>query len=638
MATTTLTSLAMLKVHIDQGQDYLDYLRPFILQVLIDYKPEPVTDIIIRDHIRHDFGLEIPDRAIQIVLKRLSRRYPLKKENYIYRIIGLLPDPHIRALKADADRHIKSVVAGLIEFSKNTAMSISSESEAVNVICAFLSKFNIQCLRAYLRGTTIPDIEDQHNAQIVLVSKYVLILQNSDPERFESFLVVVRGHMLANALLCPDLQSAPKTYKRVTFFLDTPLLIRRLDLEGNQKKAAVENLIELLHNLGATVAIFSHSRNELERVINGAATHLGDPNSRSNIVMEARRRGTSKSDLLLIVGQLDDFLKKARIDVIKTPGYIDKYQIAEDIFEKVLDDEVSYFNSRAREYDINSVRSIYVLRAGTSPMRLEKSKAVLVTSNVAFSKAAFQFGQKYEESSEVSSVITDFSLANMAWLKAPLGAPSLPSIEVLAFSYAALQPSRELLDKYLNEIEKLEKKGKITARDHQLLRSSQFAQDELINLTLGEEDALTEQTVTETLKRVTEDIKKEESDKLKSEENSHKETREKLEKEKAERKRLHERLFWRLKRRAKIYAYFVSIIIIILLIIGLFVGFGLKSKNQICGWIFIVASAALGLWTIGNLIFGITVKQLHSWVQDRFLTLMIKRESAAIRLDLFNNQ
>ncbi|HEY5466169.1 MAG TPA: hypothetical protein VIL27_03960, partial [Clostridia bacterium] len=317
---------------------------------------------------------------------------------------------------------------------------------------------------------------------------------------------------------------------------------------------------------------------------------------------------------------------------------MNKYQIAEDIFEKVLDDEVSYFNPRAREYDINSVRSIYVLRAGTSPTSLEKSKAVLVTSNVAFSKAAFQFGQKYEESSEVSSVITDFSLANMAWLKAPLGAPSLPSTEVIAFSYAALQPSRELLDKYLNEIEKLERKGKITARDHQLLRSSQFAQDELINLTLGEEDALTEQTVTETLKRVTEEIKKEESDKLKSEENSHKETREKLEKEKAERKRLHERLFWRLKRRAKIYAYFVSVIIIILLIVGLFVGFGLKSKNPICGWIFILASGALGLWTFGNLIFGITVKQLHSWVQDRFLTLMIKRESAATRLDLFNNQ
>ena len=144
---------------------------------------------------------------------------------------------------------------------------------------------------------------------------------------------------------------------------------------------------------------------------------------------------------------------------------------------------------------LRGVRSIYVLREGTSPKIVERSKAVLVTSNAGFSQAAFQYGQRHEASREVSSVITDFSLANMAWLKAPLGAPAVPMTELLAFSYAALQPSMELFEKYLSEIEKLEKQGKITARDHQLLRSSQLAQAELMNLTLGEEDALTEQTV-----------------------------------------------------------------------------------------------------------------------------------------------
>ena len=99
-------------------------------------------------------------------------------------------------------------------------------------------------------------------------------------------------------------------------------------------------------------------------------------------------------------------------------------------------------------------------------------------------------------------MITDFSLANMAWLKAPLGAPAVPMTELLAFSYAALEPPMGLWEKYLSEIDKLTEQGKITARDHQLLRSSWLASEELVNLTLGEEDALTEQTITETLKRV----------------------------------------------------------------------------------------------------------------------------------------
>ena len=42
MLTNTLSSLAILKVNIDHGTDYLDYLRPFILHVLIEENPERI--------------------------------------------------------------------------------------------------------------------------------------------------------------------------------------------------------------------------------------------------------------------------------------------------------------------------------------------------------------------------------------------------------------------------------------------------------------------------------------------------------------------------------------------------------------------------------------------------------------------
>ena len=81
-------------------------------------------------------------------------------------------------------------------------------------------------------------------------------------------------------------------------------------------------------------------------------------------------------------------------------------------------------------------------------------------------------GKKYESSQDVSVVITDFSLANMAWLKAPMGAPGIPRTQLLAFAYAALKPTSKLLEKLLTEIDKLKGQGKITEHAHQLLRSS----------------------------------------------------------------------------------------------------------------------------------------------------------------------
>ena len=634
MSSATLTSLAMLKVNIDQGRDYLDYLRPFILQVLCDHKPNPVTDVAVRDHILKDFGLEIPERAVQIVLKRLSHQYPLTREHGVYRITGELPNPCIATEKADADRHIRAVVAGLKEFSKDTVRPITSDDEAVQAICAFLAEFNIPCLRAYLRGTAIPTIEKHYDALIVLVSKYVLSLQETDPERFDSFLVVVKGHMLANALLCPDLQQAPKTYKGVTFYFDSPLLIRRLGLEGQAKQAAVENLIASLRNLGGKVAAFSHSRDELERAVRGSAEFVDSQDGHGGIVMEARKTGVTKSDLLLVAGQIDDRLAEAGIEIMPTPSHVRDFQIDEKAFEGVLKDEVGYHNPRAKDDDINSVRSIYVLRSGNTPRNVEHSKAVLVTHNSDFAKAAFEYGKNHEESREVSSVITDFSLANMAWLKAPLGAPEIPMTEVIAFSYAALQPRKGLLDKYLEEIEKLEQQGIITERDHQLLRSSEVAQRELMNLTLGEEDALTAHTVTETLTRVTAEIKKEENEKYQEEKASHLQTQQDLAAERKEKQSVQRRLYWRCHCKATGCAWVVSIILGALIVIGLAAGIGLTTSNQVIGWVLASGMGALILVTLGNLFLGTTVRGLYRWVHARCLTWFLRREAASLGLDL----
>ena len=244
MSTATLTSLAILKVNVDQGRDYLDYLRPFVLQVLVEHKPDPITNGVVSDYIRKQFGLVIPERTVEIVLKRISRNHAIKRKDHVYRITGDLPDPQITAKQAEAKRHIDAVVSGLQQFSQDGGKPIREPEHAVVAICAFLAMFDVTCLRAYLRGTTIPLLEgthgetSTHHTDTVLVSDYVQHVQRTDPERLDSFLMLVQGHMLANALLCPDLQNVSATYRELTFYLDVPLLVQRLGLEGDSKQNA----------------------------------------------------------------------------------------------------------------------------------------------------------------------------------------------------------------------------------------------------------------------------------------------------------------------------------------------------------------------------------------------------------------
>ena len=635
MPTNTLTSLAMLKVNIDHGGDYLDYLNPFILQVLVDNRPDPVTNPVVRDLIEQQYGLEIPERTVEIVLKRIARREALKRDHGIYRIVGDLPDPRISPRQAAAERHIGAVLYGLQQLSRNTMNPISSDEEAVRVLCAFLSEFDVTCLRAYLRGTTIPTLEGIHHADIVLVSNYVRHLQHSDPERFDSFLVLVQGHMLANALTCPDLDNVSDNYRQVTFYLDTPLLIHLLGLEGRTKQDSARELIALLRRLGGKVAAFSHSIDEFQRVLRGSAANLDTTEPPRPIVVEARRRGTTRSDLLLLAESIVDRVLRTGIAIETTPRYVNDLQIDETAFEQVLDDQISYYNTRAKEDDINSVRSIYVIRDGTPALSIEKARAVLVTSNAAFARAAWEYGQLYEVSRDVSSVLTDFSLANMAWLKVPMGAPNVPMTQLLAFSHAALEPSSELLGRYLNEIDRLEREGTITERDHQLLRSSPLVYDELMRLTLGDDAALTSETITQTLERVTSEIRQDETARLTAEEEAHRATLNELEASHEGQRKIQERIYWNADRRAKTYTDILTGLV------GLFMAGDLVASVAVLltGSSLAVLVALPFLLAAGTLTFvsrwyGFSIRGVRPRVKNWIRAQLFKRQAAAIGIDV----
>ena len=625
MSTATLTSLAILKVNLDQGGDYLDYLRPFVLQVLADNKPERVSDAEVARFIEEQFGLAIPSRSIQIILRRLSREKLLKRSHHVF-IPNAIDDPGLHVARAEAARRIQVTIDAVVDYAKKNADLELSDDEANQAICSFLSRFDVSCLRAYLRNTAIPSVPGSHGKQSALVGKYVMHVRN-DSNLFENFMVVVQGHMLANALLCPDLKSSA-TFKGVTFYLDTPLLIHQLGLEGSGKKAAIDELTRLLRELGGRVATFSHSREELGQVLHGAAQRLDAPDGKGGIIVEARRVGTTKSDLLLLQANIDDWLAAQDVEVRRTPTYDSAFQIDERIFENILDDEAAHYNERAMAYDVNSARSVYALRRGKPSPTIERSRAILVTSNTAFAKAAWLYGQEEESSRDVSSVISDFSLANIAWLKAPMGASSLPVAEVMAYSYAAVQPSATLMDKFLKEIDKLHAKGTVSQRDHQLLRSSTSTHENLMNLTLGDEAALTDESVLRTLERVTEEIQGEQAEEISAERMAHERTRAELAESALELDRLKDRLYWGCVKRAKVFS------IGLLGVFGFLVVSGLLTQSAQAGyWLTHALGASVGravsyaylVAATISLIFGVSLSMLYRRVFRWFLGLFVRQ-------------
>ncbi len=217
-----------------------------------------------------------------------------------------------------------------------------------------------------------------------------------------------------------------------------------------------------------------------------------------------------------------------------------------------------------------------------------------------------------------------------------MGSPSLPTLELLAFAYAALQPSKHLLDKYLFEIDRLEKQGTMTHLDHQILRSSVFAQDELMRHTLGEEAALTTQTLQEILSQVTKDLSAEKKEKLEKERTAHVRTQEHLKSTKGEKDALQKRIFWSCRRKAQYCGWGISILILFLLLSGVIAGkYSFSNINPIIGLIINLGFLASIGMTFFSWWYGTTIKKFLRGIEDRCLKYFLRREEQATGIQIF---
>lgn len=490
----------MLRVHAEYGRNYLDYLIPFITNVLRVVKGA-ISDDEVQSLVRTKFGLNVPIHACNLVLRRLAKKGCLIREHGNFTINRPLPEDDIDARLVEGQRDQVAIVSALLRHSSTRHGVNWSPNDAENALVAYLGRFSLEFMRSFSKGTTLPRI-DESEASHFVVSTFLAEMLTSDLSLFERVAKLVKGHMLANALLCNDLESIQKKFGGVTFYLDTPFIMRLLRFWGDAAYRAAEELISLLRQLDGKIAIFEHTIVEVFQVLTFTEDHVNDPKlSDHKMLASLRREGIGSADLAMIRGTFDRFLEGMKVERRQAPHYDEKHQIDETLLENAIRDEIHYSKEKALQHDINSIRSIFALRKSHHPLRIEDAAAVFVTTNGDLAQAAFTYGRHYESASEVTTVITDFSLANIAWLKAPMSAPDLPMMELMAECYAAMDPSPQLWGKFINEADKMKEDGRISPEDHEILRHSPVTRDQLMNLTLGADEALSGGTIQEVLER-----------------------------------------------------------------------------------------------------------------------------------------
>lgn len=492
-STSTLVSLAMLYERINNHGHYLDNFTPFILHIIRGTSiGDPVDEVAIQQDIKDKFGLFIPNHSITLLLGRLARLGILRKDHGKFLIQRAIEeDLRFEPTRADLERSMTDVVNAFIRFSKDEHKYELNSDRAYEIIFGFLSEFSIECLAASERNTPFPsEVSKLRRKEQVLIASFFKHLQKNHLERFRNFSVVVKGYMFTNSILCPSLTE--EKFSKTTFYLDTPIIMNALGLNGDRRKIVANEMINLLRDKEGTLKIFDHTRDEVSSIILWVANNGSDPKEMNPAAVEMRKRKLSRADMMLRHDQFPQDLRSMGIRIEGAPSFERKnfsYQIDENELKEILRTNVRYRprNPNAVTYDVKSVRAIRVLRQERTFSSLEKATAVFVTSNSSFAYASKQYELQDRPTRvyRVPSVVTDLDVTTIAWLKSSMTS-EIPEQRLIATIYAKLMPEENFWIKALQTAERLRNDDRITEESLLRLRSDLPLMEMFTEKTLGD--------------------------------------------------------------------------------------------------------------------------------------------------------
>ncbi len=495
-----VSALAVIKVNWDENKDYIANFVSIVAHCVGQGEHEEVSLSETQELIEETFGLRIPLGPLETILHRMAREGLLRRRNGVYaRDSRALAYHDLGSEREQVLRQHNHLVDLLAKFAAAKGREWS-EGQAERALLAYVEGLAEPILGAALNGESIAELPRVNSEGSVVTNQFVLNLCHKEPQAFEYLVTIVKGTMLANVLFLPEAFSGGQTrLSEIEIYLDTPVVLRGLGYAEAPYCQPARELLDLLVGEGARLRVFEHTLHEVEGVLDGAAAayRTGDQKNHvpGDVVDYFASKGLSRSDVDIEISELSERLAARRIEARPTPAHGEQYALSEPSLEARLTAEIPYARHSTMVKDLDSLSAIYRLRGGSPRRRIEGAGAILVTTNHKLAHVSRLFFRETLSGSSVPLCVSDYNLAALAWLMNPSQAPDLPRRQIIAISYAALNPPDEIWRLYLAEVRKLKDRGALTEEQVGLLIFSPDARLELMNATSGDPEALATGTI-----------------------------------------------------------------------------------------------------------------------------------------------
>jgi len=341
---------------------------------------------------------------------------------------------------------------------------------------------------------------------------YIKELSEKDKEVFDFIVAISFSNIMIETIFySSDFKDTPDFFLGLNVYLDTPIVFALLGMDSKERTDSCKMLVSRMKKAGCSVQIIDHNFGEIKGIMERAAGWATDINYD---IQKANNVARFFHDKLHGVPEIADFCEsvEAKLNEMGITIRETSYDITQDAFqedEKILysmieeryaQDGKSILEEKRQSIiiDVRSIIMVYRERQGRVSTHIQESGHILNTLNGAIANVC----KKYESNKSINSghipaCVSADLFGSVLWLFTPLIKMEYQRKQLLADCYMALQPSKEMLAKYMDTLVRARNAGEIDEKKFLFMRAHAAVNDALMNVTKGDYARFNDQTYRE---------------------------------------------------------------------------------------------------------------------------------------------
>lgn len=359
--------------------------------------------------------------------------------------------------------------------------------QKINKIFFSVVDKNIELLREYFSPHSIPltnkYIKKKSGYEKKLL-EYIKLAEDHKPKYWEILRNIVYGSIIATAAFSKNISALDKKFKNVQIFLDSNFIFSLFDLHYPEINKVTKELFTLLKSYKFNLKIFDFTLDEMIYVLSNYARkqniYYKDIKVNS-IYSNLKTKGYTIEDIKEFIRKIEYKLWDLNIEIVPTNIDLDKYIPDKSQITKMMQYKPKFgIITNIYNHDLAAIEKIKEIRK-TKVREIEKSKAIFLSSDLRLAKYN-HIEMGHRKNLTIGEVIPDRLLTNILWLKNPTIKEDIPIDRIISVYSKESMITREVWERFCENIEKLKKEDRIQDIDIATLFFDKQIESTLMNL------------------------------------------------------------------------------------------------------------------------------------------------------------